>query len=228
MAPPLIELDGVSKSYDDGRNFALCDISLAVEAKSFIALVGASDKSTFSAIAYNNLVQFGFGDRTYLVNRRGVPTHGQPTVTSCAQIGEPVDVAYLMVPQAGTLDALDDAAAAGIRNACVLSSGYAEAGEAGRKAQAELSAHAAGLGIVLLGPNHLGFANLTDGDGGPTKAQKELADDLEKELTGLLNQFDGAVKNDLAKLNEMAKKLGVPELYVPPAKKPDAKPAAKK
>jgi acyl-CoA synthetase (NDP forming) len=128
-----------------------------------VALVGASDKSAFSQIAYHNLVQFGFAGHTYLVSRRGTPTHGQPTVTSCAQIGEPVDVAYLMVPQAGLLEALDDAAAAGIRNACVLSAGYAEAGEAGQAAQAELARHAAGLGMVLLGPNHLGFANLTDG-----------------------------------------------------------------
>jgi len=128
-----------------------------------VALVGASDKSTFSVLAYRNLVEFGFGERTYLVNRRGAETHGQPTVTSCAQIGEPVDLAYLMVPQAGMLEALDDAAAAGIGNACVLSAGYAEAGEAGRAAQAELVRHAAGLGMVLLGPNHLGFANFTDG-----------------------------------------------------------------
>ena len=128
-----------------------------------VVLVGASDKSVFSMNAYNNLVQSGFGDRTFLVNRRGAVTHGQPTVRSCAEIGEPVDVAYLMVPQAGTLDALDDAAAAGIRNAVVLSSGYSEAGEAGRAAQAELAAHADSLGMVLLGPNHLGFANFTEG-----------------------------------------------------------------
>ncbi len=128
-----------------------------------VALVGASDKSTFSLIAYRNLVDFGFADRTYLVNRRGAETHGQPTVASCAQIGAPVDVAYLMVPQAGTLDALADAAAAGITNAVVLSSGYGEAGEAGRAAETELAARAASLGMVLLGPNHLGFANLTEG-----------------------------------------------------------------
>src|SRR5215472_6566493 len=127
-----------------------------------VALVGASDKSTFSLLAYRNLVQFGFAERTYLVNRRGVQTHGRPTVTSCAQIGEPVDVAYLMVPQAGMLAAMDDAAAAGIRNAVVLSSGYGEAGEAGRAAQAELAAHARSLDMVLLGPNHLGFANFVD------------------------------------------------------------------
>ena len=77
-----------------------------------VALVGASDKSAFSQIAYHNLVTFGFAERTYLVSRRGTQTHGQPAVTSCAQIGEPVDVAYLMVPQAGLLEALDDAAAA--------------------------------------------------------------------------------------------------------------------
>jgi len=128
-----------------------------------VALVGASDKSTFSLLAYRNLVEFGLADRTYLVNRRGATTHGQPTVSSCAQIGEPVDVAYLMVPQAATLEALHDAAAAGIRNACVLSSGYAEAGDAGRAAQAELTAEADSLGMVVLGPNHLGFANFTDG-----------------------------------------------------------------
>jgi acetate---CoA ligase (ADP-forming) len=128
-----------------------------------VALVGASDKSAFSLLAYRNLVEFGLGDRTYLVNRRGATTHGRPTVTSCAYIGEPVDVAYLMVPQAAMLEALHDAAEAGIRNACVLSSGYAEAGDAGRAAQAELVAHAASLGMALLGPNHLGFANFTDG-----------------------------------------------------------------
>jgi acetate---CoA ligase (ADP-forming) len=128
-----------------------------------VALVGAADKSAFSQLAYGNLVRFGLGERTYLVNRRGAQTHGRPTFTSCAEIGQPVDVAYLMVPQAGMLGALDDAAAAGIRNAVVLSSGYGEAGEAGRAAQAELVGRARSLGMVLLGPNHLGFANLVDG-----------------------------------------------------------------
>lgn len=127
-----------------------------------VALVGASNKSAFSSMTFHNLLDFGFGDRVYLVNRRGAETHGRPTVTSCAEIGRPVDVAFMMVPQAGTLDALSDAAAAGIRNAVVLSSGYGEAGAAGRRAQAELLAHAESLGITLLGPNHLGFANFAE------------------------------------------------------------------
>jgi len=124
-----------------------------------VAMVGAANKSMFSQLAYRNLVDFGFAERTYLVNRRGAETHGRATVTSCAEIGEPVDVAFLMVPQSATLDALSDAAAAGIRNAVILTSGYGEAGPAGRAAQDEMVAHAAALDIVVLGPNHLGFAN---------------------------------------------------------------------
>jgi acyl-CoA synthetase (NDP forming) len=126
-----------------------------------VALVGAANKSMFSQLAYQNLVKFGLAERTYLVNARGAETHGRATVTSCAAIGEQVDVAYMMVPKSATLDALSDAAAAGIGNAVVLSSGYGEAGPAGRAAQAELVAHARSLGMVLLGPNHLGFANFT-------------------------------------------------------------------
>jgi acetate---CoA ligase (ADP-forming) len=47
-----------------------------------IALVGASDKSTFSMIAYQNLVRFGFAKRTYLVNRRGAARVPRPCWTS--------------------------------------------------------------------------------------------------------------------------------------------------
>ena len=54
MAPPLIELDGVSKSFDGGASFALRDVSLAVEAKSFIALVGASGSGKTTALKIIN------------------------------------------------------------------------------------------------------------------------------------------------------------------------------
>ena len=62
------------------------------------------------------------------------------------------------------------------------------------------------------------LGNVTDGDGPPTKAMADLAADLEKQLTTHVGEFDKLVKEDLAKLNESAKKLGVPELYLPPVK----------
>ena len=44
-----------------------------------------------------------------------------------------------------------------------------------------------------------------------------------------VGQFDAAAKDDVGKLNEAAKKLGVPELYVPPPgkKKDETKPEKK-
>jgi acyl-CoA synthetase (NDP forming) len=127
-----------------------------------VVLVGATDHSGFSWAVYRNLARCGSRIRVHLVNRRGVPAHGRPAAASCAALPEPADLAFVMVPQPAVLAALADAAAAGIRNVAVLSSGYAEAGAAGRKAQQELVARARELGVLLLGPNHLGFANLVD------------------------------------------------------------------
>jgi acyl-CoA synthetase (NDP forming) len=127
-----------------------------------VAVIGASDKSYFSQNVVDNLLRFGFADRLHLVNRRSPTAHGLPTVATVADIGAEVDLAFTMVPQAATLDALSEAAAAGVRNAVVMSSGYGEAGDAGRQAQAELVAHAQSLGMIVLGPNMLGFANFVD------------------------------------------------------------------
>jgi photosystem II stability/assembly factor-like uncharacterized protein len=72
--------------------------------------------------------------------------------------------------------------------------------------------------------------NLIDADGSPTKAQQDLFAELDKRLAGYVADFEKLAKEDVGKLNEAAKKFGVPELYVPPAKKPekkDEKPAGK-
>jgi acetate---CoA ligase (ADP-forming) len=127
-----------------------------------IAIIGATDKSYFSQLVVENLDKFGFGDRLHLVNPRNSRAHGRPTVASLADIGEQIDIAFTMVPQAATLDVLSEAAAAGVRNAVIMSSGYAEAGAAGVEAQLQLVAHAEQLGLLVLGPNMLGFANFVD------------------------------------------------------------------
>lgn len=128
-----------------------------------IALVGASDKSLFSVMAYSNIERFGFQKRTFLVNPRSPVVHGQHTVSTLVGIDHDVDAALLMVPRAVMHDTLTELAEAGVRNALVLSADYAEAGDEGRRAQEALVEHAEKLDMLLLGPNHLGFANLVEG-----------------------------------------------------------------
>lgn len=125
-----------------------------------IALVGASDKSTFSALIHGNLVAGGWEDRIHLVNPRSSEVHGRPTSPTCTDIGQPIDLAMIMVPAAIAPDAIRDAAAAGARSILLLSSGYAEMGEEGRRRQRELVDLATELDVFVLGPNSLGFVNV--------------------------------------------------------------------
>ncbi len=128
-----------------------------------IAVLGASDRSRWSQAIFANLAAAGFPGPVHAVNPRGGMVHGQAAATRCASIGAAVDLGVLMVPNAAIPDALRDLAAAGGRHAAILSSGFAETGEAGAATQREVTALARGLGIRLLGPNSLGFINFVDG-----------------------------------------------------------------
>jgi hypothetical protein len=55
-------------------------------------------------------------------------------------------------------------------------------------------------------------------DGPPTQGMKGVYSDLSAELTKLKEEFESLVKGDLAKLNEQAKSLDVPTVFVPPVK----------
>jgi acyl-CoA synthetase (NDP forming) len=126
-----------------------------------IALVGASEKSYWTHLVTRAFAQVGFAGELTAVNRSGSDVFGIPGFKSCKEIGKPVDAAFLVLPQEAVLDALEDLAAANIRYAVVLSSGYAEVGAEGRKRQDELIARARALGVTLWGPNALGFINLS-------------------------------------------------------------------
>lgn len=127
-----------------------------------IALVGATERSAWSNVAYDNLKALEFSGQLYPVNRNGGKVYGRTAATSARAIGERVDAALLMVPASALEGAIVDLHLAGIAHAVVLSSGFAETGADGRQRQDALAAFAASKGVRLLGPNCLGFANFAD------------------------------------------------------------------
>jgi acetate---CoA ligase (ADP-forming) len=127
-----------------------------------VAIVGASDKNPWSAIAARTLVDIGYVGTVHLVNRRGTPALGQTTIVSCAEAEGGIDAAFVAVPADHLLDALEDMAAGGVTCGAVVTSGFAEVGEQGAALQRNVFARAAELGITLLGPNSLGFTNFVD------------------------------------------------------------------
>lgn len=127
-----------------------------------VVLVGATERSNWSNAVVGNLRSCGYGGKLFLVNPRGGSAYGMAVHTSVREIHEPVDLAYLMVPVAAMDDALADLAAAGITQAIVLTSGFAEAGEEGVRQQHRLQDKARAHGVALIGPNCLGYINQVD------------------------------------------------------------------
>ncbi|WP_052033101.1 acetate--CoA ligase family protein [Rhodococcus wratislaviensis] len=127
-----------------------------------VVIVGASERSAWSAGSFSNFARLGFEGQVHLVNRKGGTVHGQSAHKSCSEIGEQVDLALLLVAAEAVPNALRDIAAAGIRFAVVLAAGFDEIGANGRALQHQITELALELGITCVGPNCLGFINLVD------------------------------------------------------------------
>jgi acetate---CoA ligase (ADP-forming) len=127
-----------------------------------IALVGATDRSRWSQNTFDNLINRNYPGEVHLVSRRGGTVHGRSAAISCVAVGVPIDLALLMVPMQAIEEAMADLAAAGVHNAVILTSGFAETGHAGADQQARLASLARQHDVSLLGPNCLGFVNFID------------------------------------------------------------------
>lgn len=138
------------------------DLSTFFNPKSLV-LVGASERSTWSNTAYQNLQELNYAGRVHFVNRKGGTVYGHKAATLVGEIGEPVDLALLMLPASAVEASLADLHHAGVTNAVLLASGYAETGAAGRDMQDRMAALAIEYGISLLGPNCVGFLNYAGG-----------------------------------------------------------------
>ncbi len=124
-----------------------------------LAVVGASDTSGWARFLLASAAASRFDGPLVPVHPVHKTVFGRPAVASLRDLTDPVDLAFIMTPLDAVPGVLDDAAAAGVRGAVVLASGYREVGADGQALQDQLVAHAAERGITLLGPNCLGFLN---------------------------------------------------------------------
>lgn len=129
-----------------------------------IAIVGASaDPRSFGGFVQGNLERFGFDGALHLVSRSSDEIGGRPCVKTIEALPEGVDLAVLAIPEAGVLDAVASLAARRCHAAVLFASGYAEAGPEGQARQQALADLARASGILLVGPNCMGFTHLAAG-----------------------------------------------------------------
>jgi acyl-CoA synthetase (NDP forming) len=124
-----------------------------------IAMVGASDNSGWARFIVASCATTGFAGQLVPVHPRAKTAFGFPVVPNLRDLPDPVDLAFILAPLPAVEGVLDDMAAAGVRNAVVLASGYREVGEEGRALENSMVSRAASHGITVLGPNCLGFLN---------------------------------------------------------------------
>ncbi|WP_376795528.1 acetate--CoA ligase family protein [Thermogemmatispora sp.] len=128
-----------------------------------IAVVGASEKSSWSRYLHYLLHSEHFTGPVYYVNPRGGSVHGQPAYRRLAEVGSAIDLALIIVPAQAVLGVLQEMAEAGVGNGVIITAGFAEQGPAGESLQQELAAFARAHDLALLGPNCLGYVNVVGG-----------------------------------------------------------------
>ncbi len=120
------------------------------------AVIGASaNVRKFGGRFLGALLSFGYGGRLYAVNPQESEVLGLETYRSVGDIPGPVDFASIAVPALAVPGVVEECLAKGIKAVQILSAGFSEVGEEGRRLEREV-ARTAAKGIRIIGPNCFG------------------------------------------------------------------------
>jgi acetyltransferase len=153
-----------------------------------IAVVGASQRMSRATRVVANLQRFGYAGRIFPINPKYTEVLGLPCYPDLASTPEPADSVVVAIPAEQVPAILTAAVASGVRGAVVLSSGFAEAGPAGQKRQADLERLAADRGLLICGPNCYGVFNIRLG---AATFSADVAEPLRPGSVGLVSQSGG-------------------------------------
>jgi acyl-CoA synthetase (NDP forming)/RimJ/RimL family protein N-acetyltransferase len=125
-----------------------------------VAVIGASrSPDKVGHVLIRNLVYGGFTGPVYAVNPSASAVSGVPAYPNVRAVPGPVDLAVIAVPAESVMDVVLDCAAKGVRGLVVVSAGFAETGDEGRRRQSELVRIAHANGMRVVGPNCIGVVN---------------------------------------------------------------------
>lgn len=135
-------------------------LSRLLEPKS-IAVIGASGNAArIGGMGLDLLRTFGYAGHVYPVNPKYEEVFGYRCYPDVEALPEVPDLVVLAIGAEEVTPMLRRCAARGIPAAIVYAAGFAEAGEGGARLQADLEALSAQSGMLIAGPNCMGFANL--------------------------------------------------------------------
>lgn len=120
-----------------------------------IALIGAStSKQKIGGVIWEYLKDFG--GLKFPVNLKAEPFDGQICYKSILDIPDEIDLAIVSIPASSVPSVLQECVQKGAKSVIVVSSGFSETGEAGRKMEEQMMGIITGKSTRVLGPNTLG------------------------------------------------------------------------
>jgi acetate---CoA ligase (ADP-forming) len=123
-----------------------------------IALIGASrDLEKIPGRLLSMLRKNEFPGKIFPINPNYGDIDGLKCYPAIADVGQPIDLAIVIIPARAVLGALEQCAAAGVKNAVIISSGFAEEGGDSAAMQDAIVALAKDTGMRISGPNAEGF-----------------------------------------------------------------------
>jgi acetyltransferase len=123
-----------------------------------IALIGASrDLEKIPGRLLSMLRKNEFPGKIYPINPNYGDIDGLKCYPSIADVGQLIDLAIVIIPARAVLGALEQCAAVGVKNAVIISSGFAEEGGDSAAMQDAIVTLAKKSGMRISGPNAEGF-----------------------------------------------------------------------
>jgi acetyltransferase len=125
-----------------------------------IAVVGASRRAgSIGREVLHNLIEFNFHGKVFPVNPKADFIHSIKAFPTVSAIPDPVDLAIIVVPREEVPAVVADCGKKGVNGLIVITAGFSETGEEGRRLELELNQTVERYGMRMIGPNCMGIIN---------------------------------------------------------------------
>ncbi len=129
-----------------------------------VAVIGAStDPHKIGGRTFRYIKDNGYEGALYPINSRYAEVQGRPCVPSIGELPKGVDLAFVIVPAPGVVEAVRQCVEREVANVVIFSSGFAEIDAEGAALQEQIGAMAREAGMRVLGPNCMGVMNVPTG-----------------------------------------------------------------
>lgn len=122
-----------------------------------VAIIGASHKpEKLGYVIFTNFLGNISERKVYPVNPDTTPILGQKVYRSILQIPDGIDLAVIIIPAKVVPKVLKDCVSKGVKAVIIVSGGFSETGEEGKKLEIKLKHIIEGTNVRVMGPNCLG------------------------------------------------------------------------